>query len=169
MIKNRYLFFFCLGVCTIFMQSCGIYRFTETALPGHIKTVQIPLLFNESEQSGVAEELTTELDTRFRTLGGVKVVARNADARIRGTVQYYKNQPSSYTPQGTLDVTIKAYTVTLRVEIDFYDQKKDKSIYKGVIETEGIYNNDTENEEIGRKKAVTNLVNRFFENALQNW
>ncbi len=154
-------------VSLVLQQGC-IYRFTDTALPSHIKNVQIPLLFNESEQSGIAEEVTEKLDKKFRQ-GGISLVARNSDAIVRGKIIYYKSQPSLYKSDTPQDVDIKSYTVTLKVEIDFFDLKKNKSIYKGTIETEGNYDTATEKEKDGRKRAVDNFINRFFENAFQNW
>lgn len=164
MIK-RYMFFFLYAL----FVGCGVYTFSGSTLPGYLKTVDIPLFINQSLQPGVAEVITAELNRSVQDDNILKPVSQNSDATINGKVLSYINHPYTYGSESLREVDVSSYSVKISVEVEFYDNRKDKALYKGVITEEGIYNFETETEEDGRKKAVKKIIAQIMQNSVQSW
>ncbi len=157
-----------LFVCCVWL-GCGVYTFSGSTLPGHLKTVDIPLFLNQSLQPGVAEELTAELNKKVQESNLLKPVSQNSDATFNGKVLSYKNHPYTYGTESLREVDVSSYSVTISVEVEFYDNKKDKVLYKGIITEEGIYDFNTETEEDGKRKAIDKIIDRIMQNSVQSW
>jgi hypothetical protein len=148
---------------------CGVYTFSGSTLPGHIKTVDIPLFANQSLMPDVADGISSEL-TR-RVLGGnvLKIVSRNGDATINGTVRSYDNREYFYSINQPRTADVSDYAVTVVVDVDFVDNKSGQSIYKGAITGRGVYKVATEKESDGRQRAMTDVVDQIMQNSVQGW
>ncbi len=153
----------------ILNTGCGVYTFSGSTLPGHLKTVDIPLFINQSLQPGVAEEITTELNREILENNLLKPVSQNSDATFNGKILSYKNHPYTYGSESVRQVNVTSYSVTISVDIEFYDNKKDKTLYKGVITEEGIYDFESETEEDGKKRAVKKIIDQIMQNSVQSW
>jgi len=157
------------GICCVVCIGCGVYTFSGSTLPGHLKTVDIPLFINQSLQPGVAENITAELNQHIQQSNLLKPVSQNSDATFNGKVLSYKNHPYTYGSESVREVDVSSYSVTISVEVEFYDNKKDKVLYKGVITEEGIYDFETETEEEGKRKAIEKIVDQIMQNSVQSW
>ena len=164
MIKGYLLFLLCISLI-----GCGVYTFSGSTLPSHLKTVDIPLFTNQSLQPGVAEDITAKLNTKVQEDNLLKPVSQNSDATINGKVLSYDNQPYTYGSESVRNVDVSSYSVKISVEVEFLDNKKDKTIYKGVITEEGIYNFENETEEDGKKRAVEKIIDKIMQNSVQSW
>ena len=152
------------GLC-----SCGIYTFSGSTLPPHLKTVAIPLFSNASLQANIAEELTDSLSKRVLSTNLMRIVSTGGDATIGGKVTAYANTPRSYGNAGVRQVTISEYEVAITVEVEFTDNKKNTPLFKGTVTGKGVYDFTKDNEEVGRKKAQTDVVDQILQNSLQSW
>jgi len=160
----------CLFLVTAFLLAgCGIYTFSGSTLPSHLKTVDIPLFKNQSLQPGVAEQITADLNQKVQQTNLLKPVSQNSDATILGKVVSYENRPYTYGTKSFRNVDVSSYSVKISVEIEFLDNKKDKTIYKGIITEEGIYDFKTESEEAGKKRAVERILDQILQNSVQSW
>jgi hypothetical protein len=148
---------------------CGVYTFSNTALPAHIKTIEIPLLENETGKPGVADEITQLLTRRVRNMQQVRLVTKNADATIDGNVLVYERRPRTYKNRAAREVTIEEYVVYIQVRARFMDNRKNNALFEGVVTGEGIYEYDREEEEAGRERAIEDLVSRIMRKSLENW
>lgn len=148
MIKRYLLFLLCVS-----FVGCGVYTFSGSTLPSHLKTVDIPLFTNQSLQPGVAEDITAKLNSKVQEDNLLKPVSQNSDATITGKVLSYDNRPYTYGSKSVRNVDVSSYSVKISVEVEFLDNKKDKTIYKGVITEEGIYDFEKETEEVGKEKS----------------
>ncbi len=151
--------------------NCGIYTFSGSTLPSHLKTVDIPLFLNQSLQPGISEQITVELQKYIQDNNILKTVPNNGNGSINGKVLSYKNQPVvyDYDSQESVNVTVTSYAVEIAVEIEFLDNKKDKALYKGVLTQEGIYDFNKETEEDGQKRAIKKIVDLVIQNSVQGW
>jgi hypothetical protein len=152
------------GIC-----GCGVYTFSGSTLPAHLKTIDIPLFVNESMQPDVAEAITTKLTQSVAQQNLLKNIARNGDATINGKVLSYTNQPYTYGSQGYRDVNVSQYVVTIKVDVKFWDNKKDQAIYQGIVTGEGIYDFTAQTETDGRALAVSKIVDQIIQNSVQGW
>lgn len=146
-----------------------IYSFSGSTLPTHLKTVEIPLFTNNSLEPNVADDVTQELSKELLGNNLLKVVQKNGDAEIAGTVTSYVNTPYTFGASDTRQVNVTQYVVRITADVDFIDRKKDESIYKGTVTGEGIYDLQKENEQTGKSKAVKELVQRIMQNSVQGW
>jgi len=149
------------------MTSCSIYSFSGSTLPGHIKTVEIPVFANSTLEPGIDDEVTTELSKEILK-SQLRPANRDADAMISGTVTRYANRPHTFGAGGT-EVNVERYIVQITADVEFFDNKKGESIFKGAVSGEGLYNFDSEEERVGRDKAVKNLVEKIIQNSVQMW
>jgi hypothetical protein len=152
------------GLC-----GCGIYTFSGSTLPSHLKTVDVPLFANSSLQANVAEEITDSLSKRVLSTNLLRIVPTKGDATVSGKVTGYTNTPRSYGNAGVRSVTISEYEVRIVVEVEFADNKKNSRLFKGTVTGKGTYNFQTETEETGRKKAEQDIVDQILQNSLQSW
>ena len=164
MIKRYLLFFLCIS-----FVGCGVYTFSGSTLPSHLKTVDIPLFTNKSLQPGVAEDITAKLNSKVQEDNLLKPVSQNSDATIIGKVLSYDNRPYTYGSKSVRNVDVSSYSVKISVEVEFLDNKKDKTIYKGVITEEGIYDFEGETEEVGKERAVEKIIDKIMQNSVQSW
>jgi hypothetical protein len=163
--KKRYCGLFAL----LFLGSCGIYTFSGSTLPPHLKTVDIPLFGNTSLQANVAEEITDSLSKRVLSTNLLRIVSSKGDATISGNVTQYTNTPRSYGNAGVRSVTISEYEVRIVVEVEFSDNKKNSQLFKGTVTGKGVYDFQKDTEEVGRKKAETDIVDQILQSSLQSW
>lgn len=158
-----------LMIITTIICGCGVYTFSGSTLPSYLKTVDIPLFINQSLQPGVAEKLTDDLSKEILSSNLLKPVSQNSDATIFGKVLSYNNHPYTYGTQSRRNVNVSTYAVTISVEIDFYDNKKDKSLYKGRIQEDGIYDFNNQNEQNGKEIAIKKIIEKIMQNSVQSW
>ncbi|MBN1981321.1 MAG: LptE family protein [Chitinivibrionales bacterium] len=159
----------CFVVVILLYAHCGVYTFSGSTLPGHLKTVDIPLFVNQTLQPGIAEYLTERLNRSILENRLLKVVPHSGDASIQGTVVQYQNQPYTYTHDSKRDVDIASYAVTIMVDVKFIDNKKNTTLYEGRISEEGVYNFTTEKEEKGREAATNRIISQIMQNSVQQW
>jgi hypothetical protein len=148
---------------------CGIYTFNGSSLPADLKTVDIPLFLNKSLEPNVADEITQELNKQVLSGNLLRIISKRGDATISGTVTYYENKAYTFSTTEVRQIDVDQYKVTINVDVEFFDNKKNKELYKGSIVGEGIYNFKTETEIIGRQKAEKDVVRRILENSVQSW
>ncbi len=161
--------FCCFFACALYVCGCGVYTFSGSTLPTHLKTVDIPLFGNQSLQPDVAEELTAKVNQEVLTGNLLRIVGSGGDATINGSVISYAHHPYTYGSTDYRDVNVTQYAVTIRVDVEFMDNKEKKPLYKGVVSGEGIYDLDRENEEAGRKRAIEEIVEEILQNSVQGW
>ena len=106
-------------------SSCGIYRFTDAAIPDSIKTIKVNLL--ENRASYVNPTLSPALSDKLRQkiLSQTKLTQTNndnADWEISGTITQYSFSTSAITGQQASNNRL-----TVGISIILQDRKTDKT------------------------------------------
>jgi hypothetical protein len=156
-------------VLTAIVAGCGVYTFSGSTLPGHLKTVDIPLFGNQSLHPEVAEELTTGITREILSSNLLRIVSAEGDATLTGRVVSYTHHPYTYGAEGYRDVTVTQYAVTVRVDVEFMDNRKNEPLFKGPVSGEGIYDLATETEQTGVKRALDKIIEQILQNSVQSW
>ncbi len=151
----------------LLLTSCGIYSFGGSTIPKHLKSIEIPLFENKALVQGVAEDLTDKVISMAQR-ERMKLVASGGDATITGVVLSYTNLTDDYSG-GRDDLNVKTSAVNITAKVDFIDNIKEKAIFSGTLSAKGVYDFDTEDEEIGRKRALEDLADKVLFNSLQGW
>ncbi len=163
---RRYLF---IPVFVLLMISgCGIYSFTGSTLPGHLKTVELPSFNNTTLEPGVADEITSVLNQEILK-SQLRPANSDGDATISGTVVIYSNEPHTFGSDREDAVNVEQYMVRITAEVEFLDNTNGEIIYEGRVSGEGTYDFQTETEEVGREEAIEKLVQQIIQNSVQNW
>ncbi len=152
-----------------FIAGCGVYTFSGSTLPSHLKTVEIPLLENRSMEPDIADEITQELNRQILANNLLRVVADEGDATISGSITSYLHEPYTFGAASTRQVSVDQYIVKIIVDVNFVDNVKEQPLFKGSITGEGIYDFQKENEDIGRSRAIKDIVQRILQSSLQSW
>jgi len=103
----------------------GCYSF-NTSLPGHIKTVMVPVFRNETLQSEIPEDLATALTNRFLRDNRLKVVQSNPDAILEGIITGYEDRVFGFNTDQQAD----EYVVVITVSVAFRDRVKNKELWR---------------------------------------
>ncbi|HOZ68906.1 MAG TPA: LptE family protein, partial [Chitinophagaceae bacterium] len=106
-------------------SSCGIYRFSDAAIPDSIKTIKVNLL--ENRASYVNPSLSPNLSDKLRQkiLSQTKLSQTNndnADWEISGTITQYSFSTSAITGQQASNNRL-----TVSISIILQDRKADKT------------------------------------------
>lgn len=157
------------------MAGCW-YGFAGGGLPPEIKTVAIMPFDNLTTEPALTQQVNEAVKTAMEGRLGLRAAGENtADAIVRGSITRYEpDLPVAYTGTGAANsagnqnvvVTQRALQMTVNIEI--YDQKAAKSIWKrnGLI-VEGNY--APGNEQEGRTRALEKLVTDIVDGAQSQW
>ncbi|MBR6450890.1 MAG: hypothetical protein IKS96_13355 [Fibrobacter sp.] len=149
------------------LSSC--YSFTASTLPSHIKTVNIHEVEDKTLDPVLANNIHTAVVDMFkRNAGGVRLVNDEANADFYITLLSYTNKPENYNSNSD----VETYRVTIRVEVKFYDNVKERIIYESKsLSADGVYDvqaNETEDRH-GQTRAIEKLQDLIVSNALAKW
>jgi hypothetical protein len=123
--RNRSLSSLLLAVAVgLLPAASGCYSFS-TSLPGHIETVMVPVMENETLRPEVSEDLVTALTGRFVRDNQLQVVQRNADAVLEGTVTGYEDRVFGF----NANQQAEEYVVVVTVRLTFRDRVKNRELW----------------------------------------
>ncbi len=97
------------------------------SLPGHIRTVAIPVFTNKTQEPGVENLLTRAVVDAFVTSGRLKVVRpEDADSILEGEIVGYQLNSLSFDPR----VNVREYRLTVTLNLQFKDVKKNVVLWR---------------------------------------
>ena len=158
------------GLLICVLPGCGIYSFSGSGLPAHIRTVAVPVFGNQTAEIGIKENLTDAVTGALVTDGRLRVVGReSADSIIDGTVVDYKEQAYTY----DRSENVQEYIVRIYVDI-FYRDVKNRSVIWEEKRMEGWGTYDVsadppEDVDIGRERAIAKLAEDIVNKTLSGW
>jgi len=157
-------------LCSLVFLACGVYSFSGSGLPSHIKTVAVPLFSNQTTEYGIREKLTDEILNALVEDGKLKVAGRDeADSIINGTVVDYKNIAYTYDKSEN----VQEYIVRIYVDVSYEDPKERKIIWEQKrMEGWGTYDVQTdppEDEDMGRDRAIAKLAEDIVNKTVAGW
>jgi len=142
------------------------YGFSSSLLPGHIKSVSVPLLENRTDRGELSTALADSLTEAFIDNHTLKVVGEKAaDSELDGTILEYRRVPFTV----GADEQVLEYRVEIILEVRFVDLRKNKILWEeprlGQWDTYSFVNGETEQMGIGRvlEKLVEDILNRTVE------
>lgn len=148
-----------------------MYTF-KTSLPGHIRTVRIPVFQNETLEPILEEELTTALTERFVRDNQLRVVQEDADAVLEGTITGYEDRVFGFDAQQKAD----EYLVVITVDLALRDRVKNKELWReenlrGVASYfPGTSDQNTPGTEAEAKRAaIAQIVDLTLSRTFEGW
>ena len=151
----------------LLLAGCA-YSFSS-GLPAHIKSVAVPLFGNETNEFGVAEEVTDRLVSSLVRDGTLRVVAdeNEADSIILGTVRAYAEEPFSYDSAEQVD----QYIIRITVEVRFRDRVRDEVLWESsrVFASATYPNEGPDKRAEGLEAAINLLVEEVLTGIVAGW
>ena len=149
-----------------------MYSFTGGGLPSNIRTVYIDLWENTTPYEFLRADVQRELQQELpRNLGLRLAPQTTADAVVRGKLANYEEVVVNIDPNtntGRLQTQQKRVQITFDAEI--YDVKNDKVLWRGSsIAAVGNYNPEREAVEVGRERALTEVIQKLIQGAQSQW
>ena len=166
MIFNRYSKYIPVLI-PFLLISCGPYSFSGSSVPGHIKSVAIPLFEDETAEFGIKEKVTDALLDNFIKENILRIAdKKNADSILQGTITRVSDTP--YTFDENEDV--QEFRVSISINILWYDQIKNVDLFEGGIVGWGVYSaSSPEDRADGLDQAVERLVTEIINQTLSGW
>ncbi|MBD3235168.1 MAG: hypothetical protein GF330_00500 [Candidatus Eisenbacteria bacterium] len=154
---------------------CG-YSFSGSSLPGHIRSIAIPVLENESLDATIADEATRSLTDRFLEDNRLKIAgATRADCVLEGTVKRYERKVYSYDASENPE----QYIVVIEVAVVLKDRVKNRDLWSdealqatatyAADEAAGKDDPNRTAEEEARLEALELLAQDVLARTLEQW
>lgn len=157
-----------LMIATFFLalMFSGCYTFSGTTLPGHLKTIKINPVINQTLDPILAENLTQELVRGFQSRSSLRQVNTDGHSELTVTLTSFTRSP--YTTSGA---AVTAYQLNLVAAVKFYDHVKGQMIYEEPkLPGYAIFDiNRGETESQGLSKAVSEMVNLILDKTVSGW
>ena len=110
----------------IFLFSCGFYSFSGSSIPGHIKTIAIPLFEDQTSEFQIKEKLTDAVIDEITRDNSLKIVSEDqADAIVYGKIISVSDQAHTY----DANEQVESYRVYVSVQVEVKDVKQSTSMW----------------------------------------
>jgi hypothetical protein len=160
---------------TLLVLAAGcMYSFAGGGLPAHVDTVAILALDNETAEPLLESDVQQALQSELPRSLGVRLAEESlADAVIRGVIRGYSEMPAAIRPaqesEGQSPVVQREVRITYDVEI--YDQEEDRVLWRVTGQSVvGSFNPEaSETIEVGKARAIEQLVTKVIEGAQSQW
>ena len=143
----------------LLLGGCG-YSLRGT-LPGHIRTVAIPVFANKTQEPAVENLLTRAVVDAFVTSGRLKVVRpEDADSILEGEIVGYQLNSLSYNSQQN----VREYRLTVTLNLQFKDVKQNVVLWrqeglqeKADFQVQGQVSATISSEELALRTAAVDI------------
>ncbi len=162
-IIKKLLCFWGMALLIFMLTGCGIYTFSGSTLPSHIKTVAVPLFEDKTTEFGIDQKFTDGLIDAIIEDNTLKIAdPRSADALVRGTIIRIEDRAGQYNAQETAS----DYRVNISIKVAFEDVKKRKILWEETWTEWGSYTDDREE---GIDEAVEKLSTEILNRTVSGW
>lgn len=147
----------------VYFEGCGIYSFSGSAIPPHIKTVAVPLFEDRTTEFGIDQKLTDALIEAVTKDNTLKISdTRESDSVLKGTILRIQDQAGQY------DANEEAsdFRVNITVTVSFEDVKKRKILWEDTWTHWGRYETD---RNVGINEAVGKIINDILNRTVSAW
>lgn len=150
----------------------GCYS-TRSGLPSHIRTIEVPVFGNNTQEIGLEGILTRYIIQEINLTPGLSVVSENGDATLSGDIA---NVISHIALRDRDDRPASAH-LTVFANYEFYDNREGHRIRRqrnfssaGTSGTAGLYDIDRgQKQDTAREAAVHELARRIVRDAVSQW
>ncbi len=159
---------FCLLL--LLLNSCGVYNFTGGAIPPDVKTLSIPVFYNESGSGppNISQILTEKLKDYYQSNTKLLLQKVNGDWQLSGYITSYKVSPLAPLANETAAQT----RLTISVKVDFVSIKDDKHNFSQVFT---FYKDFNQNQSLSSVEddlvdfILNQIVFDIFTKTTSNW
>jgi hypothetical protein len=161
------------AAASLWAAGCGVYGFSSSLLPSHIRTVAVPLPENRTNRVDLAPALADSLTESFLADQTLKVVGeREADSVVEGVILEYRREPFTFDAQEN----VQTYRVEILMEARFVDVRKNHVLWErkrmsqwDTYNFSSVGGRPAESEEVGIGRVLAKLTDDIVNQTLQAW
>lgn len=147
----------------LFLTGCGYYSFSGSTLPGHIKTVHVPLFEDQTAEFGIDQSLTDQIIESITKDNTLKIAdRRRADALLTGKIVTVREKAAQYTE----DEVASNFRIHITIQAKFEDIKRRNIIWEETWTEWGEYDSD---RETGISEALKKLAENIVNETVSGW
>lgn len=162
-LKKCILFPVILGIIISLAIGCGIYSFSGSSLPGHIKTVAVPLFENSTAFYGVSQPLTDGIIDALTQDNTLKIASpKNTDSMLKGSIMNVREQAGQY----DRNEQASDFKVYITVKVIFEDRVKRIDLWEETWTEWGEYESDMDE---GITQAAEKLSDKILNRMVSGW
>ena len=162
-----------LAALATWSAGCGPYSFSGSTLPGHIKTVAVPLMENRTERGDLTTALADLLVEAILDDNKLRVAPLDqADSVIEGVILEYRRTPFTF----DANENVETYKTEITIEARFVDVRKNDVIWEenrlyqwDTYNFAGVGGQPAETEIDGIVKVLLKLTNDIMNRTVQGW
>ncbi len=112
-----------LTLSLLLLGGCGVYNFTGGVIPDNVKTISIPVFYNESSSGppNMSQIFTEQLKGYYQSNSKLAIVRESGDWQLSGYISGYVVTPLA--PKANETSSLSRLTIT--VKVDFLNTKDD--------------------------------------------
>jgi len=150
----------------LLFSGCGVYSFSGSTLPSHIKTVAVPLFVDHTAEFGIDQKITDGIITAITQDNSLKIAGqRQADALIQGTILRIIDSADAY----DRNETASDFRLTIEVKVIFEDVKKRKNLWEETWSQWGRYDQSGTSRDDAIAEAVDKLAAEIINRTVSGW
>jgi len=148
----------------LIITRCGIYSFSGSTIPSHIKTINVPLFEDKTAEFGIDQQLTDAVIDGITKDNTLKISGpRGGDSVLKGIIVNVREQAGQYDQQERAS----DYRIFITVRVTFEDVKKRKTLWEEEFSEWGRY--EGVNRDDGIKEAVEKLKEVIINRLVSGW
>jgi outer membrane lipopolysaccharide assembly protein LptE/RlpB len=150
------------------LAGCGYHLSGSNRLPSDVRTIAVPVFYNETFEPALENTVTTAVKEAFLTNSRLAVVndPEEADLVLKGKVVSFGLTPLAF--DRTRSVVLE-YRVRIRVEVALEDRRTQKVLWKNSgmeSSAEYVVNPDTSANRVAQDHAIAEAGKQFADDVV---
>jgi len=145
---------------------CGIYTFSGSTLPVHLKTVGIPVFEDRTAEFGIDQQITDLIIDAIRADNTLKIAdPADADAILHGVIMSIREPVGQY----DANETASDFRVSLTIKASFEDMHRREVRWENTFSDYGTYDNVELMREDAIEEAVLKIAQDIINKTVSDW
>ncbi len=150
---------------SLVLSGCGIYTFNPRG-KSEIQSIAVARLGNKTAEFGLADQVTDRVIDGLIKDGSLKVLPEGSAATIlSGDLTNYERKPYRYNENDQ----VQSYAVNMTFNLTLKNAVNDSLLWTDNFSQIGVYDPNTETEEIGQQRAIDFLVEAIINKTTKSW
>lgn len=160
-----------LAAAALALAGC-IYGFEGGGFPPHIRTIYIAPFDNQTPQYDLEQLLFSELNDELPGQLGLRFASEeSADAILRGEITRYDDRAENYRSDPNQPAgNVLSHEVQIGISAELIDVRDNVIRWEGrSIVGRGTYDPTSQNDDVGKREAIENLIEQIIDGAQSQW
>ena len=163
---NVYFIFLAISACAALIIQCGVYSFSGSTLPSHIRTVAVPLFENTTPEFGIDQSITDALIKAISQDNTLRIAdERSADSIIKGVITRVVETADEYDREERVSGT----RLTISVQVVFEDVRRREELWSETWSHWGRYGFDGKQWDDAIQEVADKLTKAILNRTVSGW